>query len=515
MLAVSGLLLVSAMSLVGGGICTEMFWGLTRDTAELDADTVAAQMAIFNTMAWVWAGAGLAAGAVAVAGSASWRREPGTRHRQRRGRGADRPPQRRPAAVHGPGARRALADRCRHQLRPGREVTSPADQDERSQRPPGGAPPRCPRDRRWSIVVLVTSWSLAGLAILLVPFTEPTWHVGQWYGLVDTADAIVFGAVASVLLARGRHPVSWLVALCAVGGGLAALGLQWSMLVMVHPDLPQLPFLQSAQNWAWLPGTYAMIILVPVLVRPSPDGDGRAGVRGDRRRGDHRADADAPHRSVPVARRAARRRRSRSAARGGSTSSNAPSRRSSCSCACWPPSPPATSCGDGRSRHRAQRRGLGWLAVASALMTATFIPLALPAVVGRRPSRLVDAGAAPDVAAVLPGGPARRGARATHQRSRVHHRPSDPVGAAHRSAHRACTSRSSRSAGRCCPTSTASSSRSRPPPWRCCSCRCAAARNDTSTRSCAATARLPSRAFAGVGPADWELPPTTTSCSSR
>jgi hypothetical protein len=68
MLAVSGLLLVSAMSLVGGGICTEMFWGLTRDTAELDADTVAAQMAILNTMAWVWAGAGLAAGAVAVAG---------------------------------------------------------------------------------------------------------------------------------------------------------------------------------------------------------------------------------------------------------------------------------------------------------------------------------------------------------------------------------------------------------------------------------------------------------------
>ncbi len=68
MLAVSGLLLVSAMSLVGGGICTEMFWGLIQDTSELDADTVAAQMAIYNTMGWVWAGAGLAAAAVAVAG---------------------------------------------------------------------------------------------------------------------------------------------------------------------------------------------------------------------------------------------------------------------------------------------------------------------------------------------------------------------------------------------------------------------------------------------------------------
>jgi hypothetical protein len=68
MLAVGGLLLVSAMSLVGSGICTEMFWGLTQDTAELDADTLAAQLAIFNTMGWVWAGAGLTAGAVAVAG---------------------------------------------------------------------------------------------------------------------------------------------------------------------------------------------------------------------------------------------------------------------------------------------------------------------------------------------------------------------------------------------------------------------------------------------------------------
>ena len=138
MLAVSGLLLVSAMSLVGGGICTEMFWGLTRDTAELDADTVAAQMAIFNTMAWVWAGAGLAAGAVAVAG---------LRHgavSRALGIGSVLAAtlialaQHRAAAVHGTGARCSVADRCRHQLRPGREVTSPSDQDGRSQRLPGG-----------------------------------------------------------------------------------------------------------------------------------------------------------------------------------------------------------------------------------------------------------------------------------------------------------------------------------------------------------------------------------------
>jgi len=68
MLAVGGLFLVAAMQLVGSGICTEMFWGLIRDTDELDADTLGAQIAIFNTMGWVWVGAGITAGAVAVAG---------------------------------------------------------------------------------------------------------------------------------------------------------------------------------------------------------------------------------------------------------------------------------------------------------------------------------------------------------------------------------------------------------------------------------------------------------------
>ena len=68
LLAAGGLFLVAAMQLVGSGICTEMFYGLLQDTSELDPDTLAAQLAIFNTMGWVWAGAGLTAGAVAVAG---------------------------------------------------------------------------------------------------------------------------------------------------------------------------------------------------------------------------------------------------------------------------------------------------------------------------------------------------------------------------------------------------------------------------------------------------------------
>lgn len=65
--ALAGALLTSGTLLVGGGISTELFWSLTRDAAEIDPDTVAANLGIFNTIAWVWAGLGLSAGAVAIA----------------------------------------------------------------------------------------------------------------------------------------------------------------------------------------------------------------------------------------------------------------------------------------------------------------------------------------------------------------------------------------------------------------------------------------------------------------
>ncbi len=65
-LASTGLGLVAALLLVGGGISTELFFHLLH-VSESDPDTIGAAATIFNTMAWVWAGAGLAAGAVAYA----------------------------------------------------------------------------------------------------------------------------------------------------------------------------------------------------------------------------------------------------------------------------------------------------------------------------------------------------------------------------------------------------------------------------------------------------------------
>ncbi|MGV3758859.1 MAG: hypothetical protein ACO1PW_04850 [Actinomycetota bacterium] len=66
-LAASGLAAVALMLLVGGGISTELFFSLLQDYGKADPDTVGAHLAIFNTMAYVWAGIGLTAGSVAVA----------------------------------------------------------------------------------------------------------------------------------------------------------------------------------------------------------------------------------------------------------------------------------------------------------------------------------------------------------------------------------------------------------------------------------------------------------------
>ena len=65
--ASAGVLLTAGLSLVGGGICTELFWHLIQDPGKVDPDTTVAALTIYNTMPWVWAGIGLAAGSTAVA----------------------------------------------------------------------------------------------------------------------------------------------------------------------------------------------------------------------------------------------------------------------------------------------------------------------------------------------------------------------------------------------------------------------------------------------------------------
>ncbi len=118
-----------------------------------------------------------------------------------------------------------------------------------------------------ALAVLVTSLTIAGAAVLLAWLNRATLHREIWYFVVDLADAVIYGLVAYLLLQRVRHAVAWIVALTAVGGAVAALGMQWLTFQQAHPDLPQLALLTSALAWAWVPGTLSLMVVVPWLVR--------------------------------------------------------------------------------------------------------------------------------------------------------------------------------------------------------------------------------------------------------
>jgi signal transduction histidine kinase len=128
-------------------------------------------------------------------------------------------------------------------------------------------------------VLLAITISVAALAIALYLAVRPSWHVGQWYFLVDLADAFVYGAVGWLLLSRVGHPVVWIVVVTALGGAVAAASSQWTQLQAEHPELPTLALFGSAQSWAWIPGTLALILIAPWLVRRTPlDVVGKVGI---------------------------------------------------------------------------------------------------------------------------------------------------------------------------------------------------------------------------------------------
>ncbi|MFF3844265.1 ATP-binding protein [Streptomyces sp. NPDC002328] len=118
-----------------------------------------------------------------------------------------------------------------------------------------------------AVGVLVAAWGLAAAALALMAVADAPWDETQWYFVVDTADALVYGLVAAVVLSRRRHPVAWLVALTAVGGGVAAVTAQL-VAVWQRDAAPGAmpPAWSILQGTAWMPGTLALVLVVPYLV---------------------------------------------------------------------------------------------------------------------------------------------------------------------------------------------------------------------------------------------------------
>ncbi|MCB5168314.1 histidine kinase [Streptomyces bambusae] len=113
--------------------------------------------------------------------------------------------------------------------------------------------------------VLVAAWGPAVAGVALAVVAGGPWNSDQGFFLVDTANALVYGLVAAVVLSRRLHPVGWLVALTAVGTGIAAVVAQLNVLVAPSPDGPA-PAWAILHGTAWVPGTLALMLVVPYLL---------------------------------------------------------------------------------------------------------------------------------------------------------------------------------------------------------------------------------------------------------
>jgi signal transduction histidine kinase len=125
---------------------------------------------------------------------------------------------------------------------------------------------------RVATVIAVAAWGIAVAAVCLLVAAQPPIDESLWFFLVDVTVAAVYGTVAGVTLSRRQHPVPWILAVTALGGGLAAFGYAWFAFAFTHPGMPELAAVARLQGTAWVPGTMALFVVVPWLVRDHPLG---------------------------------------------------------------------------------------------------------------------------------------------------------------------------------------------------------------------------------------------------
>ncbi|MBM7503802.1 sensor histidine kinase [Agromyces aurantiacus] len=83
---------------------------------------------------------------------------------------------------------------------------------------------------------------------------------------IGVAVALVYGPVSALILARRPHPVAVILAVHAIGSGLAAFGVQYGLLGAEVPGLPAWGLFAFAAGWGFVPGTF-MTAALPLLVR--------------------------------------------------------------------------------------------------------------------------------------------------------------------------------------------------------------------------------------------------------
>jgi signal transduction histidine kinase len=117
------------------------------------------------------------------------------------------------------------------------------------------------------MVVAAVSWTFAaGAVALLLENGAAPGYVAYW--VMDVLTAVVYGGVCLVMLPRSRHPVIWILVSVAVGCAISGFLTQYLGRALTHPEMWAPGWLWVMSGWIWIPGTYALIAILPWLVSP-------------------------------------------------------------------------------------------------------------------------------------------------------------------------------------------------------------------------------------------------------
>ncbi|MGN6300525.1 MAG: hypothetical protein ACTHN8_05470 [Angustibacter sp.] len=132
---------------------------------------------------------------------------------------------------------------------------------------PRSASPRSEGLPRTAAVIAVASWTIVVLAVVTLVAARPPLTVDLWFFVVDAMVGCVYGLVAGVVLSRRRHVVPGVLALTALGGAVTAFAFAYGSLGQRYDGLPLAAQVLLLNGIAWVPGTLALFLVVPWLVR--------------------------------------------------------------------------------------------------------------------------------------------------------------------------------------------------------------------------------------------------------
>ncbi|MFB6394208.1 sensor histidine kinase [Polymorphospora lycopeni] len=118
--------------------------------------------------------------------------------------------------------------------------------------------------------VLVVTGVLSAGSVAAWLAAAPPWHPWMLYSLVDLTVGAIYGVVAWLTLSRRAHLAAWIMAAAGIGGAVSAAAAAWDMVRYRWPELDLSVPLAGAAYWAWVPGFYALIVVMPWLLPVRP-----------------------------------------------------------------------------------------------------------------------------------------------------------------------------------------------------------------------------------------------------